>query len=181
VTTADDNGAQDEPVDFKEQLARLREDVDILLTTRDTTTRGPDVPDSSWQAMSPARAGDVWRALIEWVDDLVDRYALDETIPICWYAHGAMVEELHALHIAWLGAYTGRAGQPTDRALWQELLARTLTRLRDWNRHGCAAGTHRDDEPVEPTEQQRTARAAFVHADIHARAERDGALPLEIP
>ena len=177
----DDDAAHEAPVEWAEELARLREDVDILLTTRDTPNRAADAPDSSWQAMSPARASDAWRALIEWVDDLVHRYALDETIPICWYAHGAMVEELHALHIAWLGAYTGRAGQPTDRALWQELLARTLSRLREWNRHGCAAGTHRDDEPAEPTESQRTARAAHVHADIQARAERDGALPLEMP
>lgn len=165
---------------LEEQVARLREDVDLLLVTRDGAPRAT-AADASWQAMSPARAADAWTALIEWVDQLVDRYALDETIPICWHCHGAMVEELHALHVAWLGAYTGRGGQPTDRAYWHELFARTLTRLREWNRHGCAAGTHRPDEPVAPTESQCTARAAYVHADLQARARRDGATPLQLP
>lgn len=158
-----------------EQMARLREDVDLLLLTRGDTVPRAVTPDASWQAMSPARAADAWAALIEWVDELVERYALDETVPTCWWAHGAMVEELHALHLAWLGAYTGRAGQATDRAYWHELFARALMRIREWNRHGCAAGTHRADDPVAPTDAQRTARAAHVHADLQARARRDGA------
>ena len=173
-------GAADEPGSLEEQVARLREDVDLLLVTRESAPRSA-TPDGSWQAMSPARAADAWGALIEWVDTLVDRYALDEAIPVCWFSHGAMVEELHALHLAWLGAYTGRAGQPSDRAYWHELLARTLARLREWNRHGCAAGTHRADDPAAPTEAQCTARAAYVHADLQARARRDGATPLELP
>jgi hypothetical protein len=162
------------PID--EQVARLREDVDLLLLTRGETSPRAAVPDASWQAMSPARAAEAWTALIEWVDELVERYALDETIPACWYAHGAMVEELHALHLAWLGAYTGRSGQPTDRAYWHELFARCLARIREWNRHGCAAGAHRGDDPVPPTDAQRTKRGAHVHADLQARARRDGAV-----
>ena len=169
----------DEPVSVEEQLQRLREDVDLLLLTRDDGTRSVK-PDASWQAMTAARAADAWAALVEWVDDQVERYALDEAIPVCWYAHGAMVEELHALHMAWLGAFTGRASQPSDRAYWHELLERTLARLRGWNRHGCAAGAHRVDEPVSPNDEQRNVRAAYVHADIQSRACRDGALPLEL-
>jgi hypothetical protein len=158
-----------------EQLHQLREDVDLLLLTRTDTAQRAAGPDTSWQAMPAARAADAWTALIEWVDQLVDRYALDETIPVCWYAHGAMVEELHALHAAWLAAYTGRTAQSTDRTVWQELLARTLTRLREWDRHGCTGGTHRPDEPLGPTESQRTARAKFVHDDLQERGRRDGA------
>jgi hypothetical protein len=176
--------AQGEPVDpppLHEQVARLREDVDLLLLTRgDSAAPRAAVPDASWQAMSPARAADAWAALIDWIDELVERYALDETIPTCWYAHGAVVEELHALHVAWLGAYSGRAGQPSDRAYWHELLARALGRIREWNRHGCAAGTHRADDAVPPDDEQRTRRAAFVHADLQARARRDGAMTPEL-
>jgi len=178
--TAYDEDETNENAPLGEQVARLREDVDLLLLTRGETAPKAATPDASWQAMSPARAADAWAALIEWVDGLVDRYALDETIPTCWYAHGAMVEELHALHLAWLGAYTGRGSQPSDRAFWHEMLARTLGRLREWNRHGCAAGIHRPDEPAAPTEEQCTARAAFVHADLQARARRDGATTPEV-
>lgn len=176
-----DHGEEpDWPESLADQLHRLREDVDLLLITRTETQRSRGVTDASWQAMSPARAAEAWTALVDWVDELLERYALDESIPTCWYAHGAMVEELHALHVAWLGAYTGRAGQPMDRAFWHEVLARTLSRIREWNRHGCAAGTHRPDEPVAPTEAQLTQRASFVHADLQARARRDGAAALEM-
>lgn len=171
----DDAHDPDGTATLEEQLARLREDVDLLLLTRTDGTPRAATADTSWQAMTAARAAEAWAALVEWVDSLVDRYALDETIPVCWYAHGAMVEELHALHRAWLGAYRGQGGQPTERAYWHELLARTVARIREWNRHGCAAGTHRPDEPMTPTESQCTARAAYVHTDLQARASRDGA------
>ena len=165
----------DDELDVTEQLRQLREDVDLLLLTRTGSNQRAAGPDTSWQAMPADRAAGAWTALIEWVDELVDRYALDETIPACWYAHGAMVEELHALHAAWLAAYTGRTTQSPDRAIWHELLARTLTRIREWDRHGCTGGTHRPDEPIGPTEAQRTTRAKFVHADLQARSRRDGA------
>ena len=169
-----------EGMSLAEQVQLLREDVDLLLATRLETGRVAARPDSSWQKMPVTEAADAWAALSTWVDDLVDRYALDETIPACWYAHGAMVEELHALHVAWLAAYTGRGTAPTvDRAVWHELLDRTLTRLREWDRHGCTGGTHRPDEPIELTEDQLTARARFVRADLQDRGRRDGATPAE--
>ena len=168
-----------EPAALDEQVARLREDMDLLLLTRTDSTSTVASVDTSWQAMTAARAAEAWANLIDWVDSLVDRYALDETIPVCWYSHGAMVEELHALHRSWLGAYRGRGGQPSERAYWHELLARTLARIREWNRHGCAAGTHRPDEPVAASDAQRTARAGFVHADLQIRARRDGAVVAE--
>jgi len=47
----------------------------------------------------------------------------------------AMVEELHALYLAWLGEFTGRCFDATARAVWHELLraaasARTAVRRR---------------------------------------------------
>jgi hypothetical protein len=152
-----------------EWLQRLQEDVDLLLATRTEDTLRGSMTDGSWQAMSQTSAAEAWRALTDWVDETVDCYALDEAIPLCWFAHGAMVEELHALHLAWLGAFTGRSFDPTARVVWHDLLARTLARIREWNRHGCAAGRHRPDTPAPPTESQRTERAAFIHADISSR------------
>lgn len=161
-----------------EQVQHLREDVDLLLATRHDATRSMATPARNWQTMSVTDAAAAWTALTDWVDHLVDRYALDEIIPVCWYAHGAMVEELHALHIAWLAAYAGRSTAPTaDRALWHELLDRARARIREWDRHGCTGGTHRPDDPLGATEAQLTARAKFVHADLQKRARRDGAAP----
>ena len=169
----DDDG---EALPLAEQVQQLREDVELLLLTRTDTARPATAPHTSWQKMPVADAAKAWTALTEWVDELVDRYALDETIPACWYAHGAMVEELHALHVAWLAAYATRSTVPTpDRAGWHELLDRVLIRIRGWDRHGCTGGTHRPDQPLAPTEEQLTARARFVHADLQDRGRRDGA------
>lgn len=172
----------DDELSLPEQVAALREDVDVLLMARSGRVRPPAAVGTGWQEMPAAAAAEEWTALVEWVDDLVDRYALDETVPVCWYAHGAMVEELHALHVAWLAAYHPRSTTPTaDRVGWHELLARALARIRAWDRHGCVGGTHRPDEPVGPTEDQRTTRAWFVHADLQARARRDGARAADPP
>ncbi len=156
------------------RLARLREDLDFMLMIRDGAPAQPAI-DSSWQTMTGGRAADAWPELIDWVDELTDRYALDETIPPCWYTHGPMVEELHALHLAWLGAYTGRP-DPADRAVWHDLLDRVLHRLREWNRHGCTPSSHRPDEPAPLTDEQLDARAIYIDEDVRARVRADAGL-----
>lgn len=49
---------------------------------------------------------DQWVELVHWVDDLNRSYSLSReyTIHPCWPAHPGMVEELHALHMAWIAA-----------------------------------------------------------------------------
>jgi hypothetical protein len=49
---------------------------------------------------------DGWEELVKWVDDLNRSYSLSReyTIQPCWPAHPGMVEELHALHMAWIAA-----------------------------------------------------------------------------
>jgi hypothetical protein len=44
--------------------------------------------------------------LDDWTQWLVNRYALDHrVVPACWAQHGALLEELSALHTAWQTAY----------------------------------------------------------------------------
>lgn len=46
--------------------------------------------------------------LTDWVNWLVDRYALDHrTVPPCRDQHGAVLEELSALRTAWIGTPPG--------------------------------------------------------------------------
>jgi hypothetical protein len=101
--------------------------------------------------------------LCRWTDELIGRYGLEETIPPCWYRHAAIVEELGALRAAWHGAYTARVVRATDAATWHTTLANTLTRIRGWDRTGCAAaGGHRDQPalPTDPDAEQR--RRSFL-------------------
>ena len=160
-----------------DEIEELREHVDLLLARSVTPPPPTSSPRGDWQAMDATQASHAWTALVNWVDMLVDRYALDETVPVCWYAHGAMLEEMHALHRAWLGAYADRGAKASEPAFWHEILYRTLARLREWDRHGCVSGTHSPDAPVGPSEADCTERARHVHADLQARAARDGAMP----
>lgn len=47
-----------------------------------------------------------WDGLVKWVDDLNRSYSISSEyqIPPCWPAHPGIVEELHALHMAWIAA-----------------------------------------------------------------------------
>jgi hypothetical protein len=93
------------------------------------------------QGRDPAR--DALKAMVPWVDWLVGRYGLAHVVPPCWWAHGAMVEELSALQAAWLGAYENPDAPADAGVVWHEHLQRCLGRLREWNVARCAAGHHR--------------------------------------
>jgi hypothetical protein len=124
-----------------------------------------------WRTLTSTEAARAWTTLTSWVDWLVARYQLDDTLPACWYRHGAIVDELDALRAAWAGSYLDGSAQLNYPALWLDLLARALARIRDWDRYGCAAGTHREDAEVAPDETTRATRDTYLHADIHRRAQ----------
>jgi hypothetical protein len=166
-------------------LAQLREDLDYLLLLLEPSLAGAaastvnpaasTAPTSGvahvWRTLTPTEAAHAWDSLTGWVDWLVDRYSLDDTLPGCWYRHGPMVDELDALRASWVAAYLEPAARPTDSAYWLDLLHRTLDRIVDWDRYGCAAGTHHDDSsPSSDPRHDRQVRDDFVFADVNARA-----------
>lgn len=97
----------------------------------------------NWRDIDDEDREEACRALAEWVQDwLVPRYALTrKVVPDCWYRHPAMVEELSALHTAWMVAF-----DETDAGYgpigWHERFA--LARAREAFREKCAEG-HRDE------------------------------------
>ena len=51
-----------------------------------------------WPSMLPDEAQPAWAELRDWVEHLVDRFALEtRVIPPCWYRHNTLVESLSAL------------------------------------------------------------------------------------
>jgi hypothetical protein len=177
-----------------EDLETLREDVDyltiltepLLLAGSDTVGNpltAPARPAAAhvWHSLTRREAADAWTALTTWVDWLVDRYHLEDSLPGCWYRHGALVDELDALRATWTAAYLNPNAQPTDPTVWLELLARTLIRIRDWDRYGCAAGTHHDDTAMPLEEQARNSRETYLTVDIRARVGLGRAEPSESP
>ena len=122
-----------------------------------------------WTALDADQAAEQWDLLTAWVDWLRGRYQLRETVPVCWYAHPPMLEELSALRCSWIGSFHNPAAQPGDGSAWHDLLDRTLYRLRGWDRTGCADGTHRPDLPAADDTDHRH-RDRHITADLAARS-----------
>jgi hypothetical protein len=180
-------------VELAGQLADLRQRVERLAAVvgplaAELASTGPgggptgtppgDGPAWCWSALTGEEAALAWATLIGWVDWLTTRYGLSEVVPACWYRHGALVEELTALRAAWTAAYTDPRARASEPALWHDLLARTLSRIRDWDRQECSLGTHRHDLPLPLAPDVLADRATHVRDDL---ADRDGLLPVFPP
>ncbi|HVV77131.1 MAG TPA: hypothetical protein VHC43_13955 [Mycobacteriales bacterium] len=173
-------------------VVELREDVDYLLVLLEHNLAGPILPEGAapptgaaatgrprpgsahvWHNLTAGEAARAWETLIGWVDWLLGRYSLDDTIPECWYRHAPMVDELDALRAGWSAAYLDPAAQPTEPGLWLDRLQRTLERLRAWDRYGCAAGTHHEEIGAHAISVDRDRhREEYIFADINGRRGR---------
>ena len=112
-------------------------------TLRTSGAAKPPFP-NCWPSMKAPEQDALLEDIEDWVRWAVDRYELDyRTIPPCWACHGALVEELSALHSAWLTVF-----QPSSRGdapmTWHDGFAKARLRLADWvARSGCRPGEHR--------------------------------------
>lgn len=98
-----------------------------------------DVHAINWRMLDDAEAREAWIALRGWVEWFTVRYNVPVSIvPACWWKHGALVEELSALHVAHLAAF-----DPADSGYgpigWHERLAQAQTRLQRAG-SGCTSG-----------------------------------------
>lgn len=127
-----------------------------------------------WAKLSAADAEKAWASLSAWVRQLAARYDLDgRELPPCWWRHGALVEELTALHGAWLVAYddSQSAAAMSD---WHRVFYETRHRLREWaSRTGCSTHDHRDGTTPpwvgRDYKQWRAEFTAGVHDDLDRR------------
>ena len=94
----------------------------------------------NWRTLEDEDAPEVWTDLRDWVVWFTHRYNIaTRKIPPCWFKHGALVEELSALHTAWLVSYDsldvgyGPIG-------WHERLAVAIPRLATWYNGECHNG-----------------------------------------
>ena len=94
----------------------------------------------NWRTLEDEDAPQVWSDLRSWVIWFTHRYNIAaRKIPPCWYKHGALVEELSALHTAWLVSYDNLdAGYGPIG--WHERLAVAIPRLAGWYNGECHNG-----------------------------------------
>jgi len=88
-------------------------------------------------------------SLAEWVDGLQKQYAAagDWLVP-CWWRHGFAVNELAALHTAWLGVDT--SDEQSAALDWHEAAEKCRERIRQTigDGPGCTAVEHYPDRAV---------------------------------
>ena len=122
----------------------------------------------TWSKLNRDAARGSWQAVAEFVTWLVERFDLGDVIPPCWWAHGAMVEELTALWAAWSGAYQHPDADPDAPIEWLDHLATSRARLLEWDKMGCAQRGHREATPTGWQVDEK-AFTAFVAADLAHR------------
>lgn len=154
--------------EHKQELDELHEDIagavhaviSEALKEADASDTGPaptrDDAAATWWA--DVATAEQWHALVEWVDALRRTYGFrdNQTIPACWPAHGGIVEELAALHRAWLraaheAAKTGwEPGE--DLAYWHDrYLPGVLARIHHSYQCGAACtDAHHAPDPHRP-------------------------------
>ena len=160
---------------IEDEILLLHEQVTYLLERLAEQPQLTEHP-VNWAALDPEQGAEQWSLLVDFTDWLRDRYQLHERIPACWYAHGALVEELSALRTAWVGAYLDPNARLDEPLHWHDTLDRTLERLRDWDRSGCADGTHRPD-CATPDDTDHGQRERAVNADVASRETSSPASP----
>lgn len=100
----------------------------------------------NWRTLTDDQARTAWDELRGWVEWVTVRYDIPEVIvPVCWWRHGALVEELSALHTAWEAAF-----DPSDGGFgpvgWHERLTIGRSRLKAVYPGSCVNG-HQDRKP----------------------------------
>ena len=150
-----------------DEVVILRAQVDYLLE-RLADNPGLANRPVNWRDLTVDDAAEQWANLVTWINWLRDRYSLHERVPACWYAHGAVTEELSALRSFWVAAYHDKDARPGDGVAFHDALDRVLNRIHRWDRSGCADGTHRPEaNPADTTSESDRERA--IHADLASR------------
>ena len=125
-----------------------------------------------WARMGFEAATETWADLAGWVVWLVARYDLGDEIPVCWWEHTAILEELTALWAAWLLAYQHEDSTAERPLAWHKDLGEARTRIKAWDRLGCARGTHRLGAEQPWAFDYDDDFVAHVRADVGPRRRR---------
>jgi len=145
------------------------------MTTRHdpfTAGLGEQTGPTHWPSLLPDEAGPAWAELRDWVEHLVDRFALEtRVVPPCWYRHNTLVEALSALRDHERICFAPNAS-PAGAVDWFRALREIENRMSQaCARTQCSINEHRPDPPRAWTTDQAPWQA-FVEADLAGREQR---------
>ncbi len=133
------------------------------------TRRLPVTPAWNWEGLTrgtaPWRAA--WQDLGAWVCWYTATYELWQSMPVCWFQHSRLVEELRALRYHHQSVFDGRVPPSATEATAPPLrpsaraYAEWMTTRRDWERSVLG---------LDPREHVRC--TGLVHAPVGSTTER---------
>lgn len=109
-------------------------------------------PSAAGRRFSALVTGEELVALADWVDFYQEYYDIGTMwLEVCWWRHTKVVQELAALHGAWMAVY--QSDEPVHGAAaieWHEAAVRARERIREamHNGPGCSVSSHRADDPM---------------------------------
>jgi hypothetical protein len=128
-----------------------------------------------WHTLSATDGAKLWEALADWVGWLRGRYPLARQIPLCWWRHPELVEELTALWLAWREAYTEKGASLTAAADWHgRWLPEFLRRVGAGGWNIACEGEHKERIKTLYDGRRVDDEEAFVDFVGHDHAERLG-------
>jgi hypothetical protein len=146
---------------------------------RRLSTSRSAAPPIHWPSLLPNESRAEWEDLRAWVEQFVDRFAIDtHTVPPCWFRHNSMVEALAALRDHERGSY-GDSTARTTAVDWLRAVRDIAAFLKESAaRTGCTAAEHRPEPRarwsvdegewahfVGPDQAQRTAILSEAQLD----------------
>jgi hypothetical protein len=137
-----------------------------------TAGLGEQTGPTHWPSLLPDEARPAWAELRDWVEDLVDRFALEtRVVPPCWYRHNTLVESLSALRDHERICFAPSAS-PAGAVDWFLALREVEQRMiHACARTQCSVNEHRPDS-ARPWSTGQGPWQAFVEADAADREQR---------
>jgi hypothetical protein len=137
-----------------------------------TAELGEQTGPTHWPSLLPDEAGPAWAELRDWVEHLVDRFALDtRVVPPCWYLHNTLVEALSALRDHERICFAPNAS-PAGAVDWFRALREIENRLSQaCARTQCSINEHRPDPPRAWATDQAMWQT-FLETDLADREQR---------
>ena len=155
-----------------DQIYRLSALVAQIQEADDASASGRAGP-FVWSTLDAHSASTLWQDLADWVGWLRGRYPLARQVPLCWWRHPELVEELTALWLAWREGYVEKGASLTTPADWHgRWLPEFLRRVGAGGWNIACEGEHKervaglyDERSVDDTD----AFQEYVAADVTRR------------
>lgn len=177
-TTADFDALQERLGELDQRVNQLAGHLGRLLAER--KPRGEQA--WWWPSLDKQQAAQAWETLACWVNEcLIPRFPEHaRTLRPCWRRHADVVDELTALRVLWVDAYTNPQARPMAAAEYRgrwvpQAMDRIEKAFRTAHCTPNSRSTHGDDPDAPLPGWNEEELACFLDTDLQARPDQSAA------